>query len=248
MLSRLVFLLAVMPFGAVAAGCPGIGPADRLPSVAQDGPIFCNHAYAVQVSPETRDPIWSAEHLTRASVRAATALHGRDDFHPDDRLPMAARATLADYKRSGWSRGHMTPSGDMPDPKARAETYALSNIVPQSARLNSGAWDHIEHAVRQQALRDGEIYVVTGPAFREDRGTIGIDDVRVPSSVWKAAYDPAANAIGVIVCKNTTHPTCDQVDLAALYRVTGIDPFPGAPSSARTHRLSIAAWTKETTR
>jgi len=170
----------------------GLAPTVTAPAPVASGVIgLCNGAYAVGYAPTAHDPLWSAEHLTEEDLEAASGLARHNDFHSDARLG-AAGATLGDYRHSGYQRGHMTPSGDAADPAAQDATYALSNVVPQTAALNEGVWEGIESAVRGLARRDGEIYVVTGPIFRDrPPATIGPDGVWVPTGTWKAVYDPA---------------------------------------------------------
>lgn len=238
--ARCLLALPLTLLLAAAAPCPQFFPGGQEPTSETSGPILCNRVYAVQESLARREPIWSAEHLTRDGVARADDFHGRGDFHEDTRLPFRGRSTLGDYRHTGWTRGHMTPSGDAPDKASRSETFALSNIAPQSAALNSVAWEHLEKAVRDLAARDGEVFVVTGPAFREDEGVIGVHHIRVPSSIWKAVYDPARHAVAVIVCKNRQEaPSCNQVGMASLIRVTGVDPFPGVPEWDKETRLTV---------
>ena len=52
-------------------------------------------------------------------------------------------------------------------------------------------------AVRRLARRRVELFVVTGPAFAgQNVASVGPDGVLVPSSTWKAVYDPGAGAAG----------------------------------------------------
>ncbi len=99
--------------------------------------------------------MWSAEHLTAASLVSARETARRGRFHADRRLPYEDQAQLDDYRGSGYDRGHMTPSGDMPDPRAQQQSFSLANIVPQAAVLNRGVWAGIETAVRDLAVRQG---------------------------------------------------------------------------------------------
>ena len=157
---------------------------------------------------------------------------------PDRRLPYDDQAQLDDYRGSGYDRGHMTPSGDMPDPRAQQQSFSLANMVPQAAVLNRGVWAGIEAAVRDLTVRQGELYVVTGPAFQgEQIQSVGSHGVLVPSSTWKAVYDPQAGGAAVYVCKNTDSPTCNVVAVAALTSALGIDPFPAL--SARVKQTAI---------
>lgn len=251
MISRFLFLfgclLAVIGSPAARAqDCPGFGAGHQLPildraQLAQQTQILCSSGFAVLYSGLAREPLWAAEHLDAATIRAAMATPREGDFHPDTRLPPGSRAELADYVRSGFDRGHMAPSGDMPDRQMQAESFALSNIVPQRAELNRGRWAEIEVAVRRLALREGGLYVVTGPAFHARTiATIGPDRVMVPTSTWKAIYDPRRQQTGVYVCHNVLRsPRCSYVSVARLTRITGVDPFPALPAGMKQTCMTL---------
>ena len=175
-------LVLLTPTAAVAQqACPqffpgGQPPALVNPKLGQRTTLLCNDAYAALASGVTHGTIWSAEHPTAASLAQARDVRREGRFHADDRLPAADQAQLEDYRRSGFDRGHMTPSGDMPDERAQGQTFSLANMVPQTAQLNRGIWEGVESAVRHLAEREGELYVVTGPAFHSDRlASIGPD-------------------------------------------------------------------------
>ena len=157
---------------------------------------------------------------------------------------------MQDYRASGYSRGHLAPSADQPDEQAQHETFALSNIVPQAAVLNEGIWARIESTVRDMARDEGELYVVTGPAFHgKPIMTIGPGHVYVPSSTWKAVYSPRRGRVGVYVCKNVLrHPHCDSVTVATLVRNTGVDPFPALPDTVKQQFWHLPSPHKRRTR
>ncbi|CAI9119541.1 DNA/RNA non-specific endonuclease [Brytella acorum] len=236
----LAALLLALPLNAHAA-CPDHFPGGQEPKSTATATLLCSQTFAAGYSAANHDPLWSAEQLTEEEVVQAEKLQGRAPFHEDLRLPANERAQLLDYRRSGWSRGHLAPSGDAPTHEARTETFALSNIIPQAAKLNSGRWNQIEGNVRRLAEREGMVYVVTGPAFREPMGTIGPDHVRVPSSVWKAVYVPTLTSTAVVVCKNSAPYTCNAVGLASLLRVTGVDPFPGVQADEREDKARLGS-------
>ncbi len=238
-------LLVSMAALAQAPACPqffpgGQPPALVNPRLAQRTTLLCNDAYAALASGVTRGALWSAERPTTASLEAARSTPRQGQFHPDDRLPFADQAQLGDYRRSGYDRGHMTPSGDMPDEHAQQQTFSLANMVPQTAALNRGVWEGIESAVRDLAARQGELYVVTGPVFAgQELKSIGPDGVLVPSSTWKAVYDPRAGGAGAYVCTNTASPSCDVVSVSVLVRMTGVDPFPSLPSRVKDTAMTL---------
>src|SRR3954469_23883461 len=203
-----VSLLALGLFGSAAsalaqpAACPQFFPGGQAPALtnsrlAQRTTLLCNDAYAVLASGVTHGAIWSAERLTMASVTAARDTVRASVFYSDPRLPPADQAQLEDYRRSGYDRGHMTPSGDMPDWEAQQQSFSLANMVPQTSQLNRGIWERIETAVRDLAAREGELYVVTGPAFQgQQLQSIGPSAVLVPSATWKAVYSPEGGGAG----------------------------------------------------
>ena len=59
----------------------------------------------------------------------------------------------------------MTPNSDMSNPQAQEESFTLANIVPQDPCNNEVLWEGVESAIRAVALGEGEVFVVTGPAF-----------------------------------------------------------------------------------
>src|SRR5689334_6495975 len=126
-LMRALLLAApLLTTGATQASsttCPqqflgGEAPALTNPKLAAQTRELCYSGYAVLHSGLTRTPLWSAEHLTRERIESARETAWINTFHPDPNLPESERAELSDYARSGFDRGHMAPSGDMPDPQS----------------------------------------------------------------------------------------------------------------------------------
>ena len=95
---------------------------------------------------------------------------------------------LADYARSGYDRGHMSPSGDMATPNAQHQSFSLANMIPQHPCNNEVLWEGIESAVRDLASAEGEIYVVTGPIYEGTDIPFLNGRVGVPSRIYKAVY------------------------------------------------------------
>ncbi len=238
--------LALLASPAFAqSACPQFFPAGRPPALtnaklAQRTTLLCNDAYAVLASGVTHGALWSAERLTASSIDAARDTPRQGTFHPDDRLPPADQAQLDDYRRSGFDRGHMSPSGDMPDAGSMQQSFSLANMVPQAAVLNRGLWAGIESMMRTLATREGELYLVTGPAFQgRQLKSIGPNGVLVPSATWKAVYDPRVGGAAVYVCRNVQRPSCSTVSVANLVSVVGIDPFPGLPAAVKQTAMTL---------
>jgi endonuclease G len=217
----------------------GTEPALVNPRLAQQTELLCFHGFAVLHSGVTRTPLYAAEHLTRGRIEAAHGVRRVNQFHPEDRLPPEQRAEISDYARSGYDRGHMAPSGDMPDARSQAESFSLANMVPQAPRLNRGVWEGIESAVRDLAVQEGDIYVVTGPLFRGEELQALKGRVLVPSDTFKAVYDPERGGSAAYVCSNTNTPSCHVISVAALEQLSGIDAFPSLPAATKAVAMPL---------
>lgn len=111
----------------------------------------------------------------------------QDDFRPDPELPAGwYQVTTLDYNGSGYDRGHMVPSADrtrsIPD---NSSTFLMTNIVPQLAANNQGAWEDFESYLRTLVQAGQELYVISG--VYGNIGTIAGGRVVVPYSTWKVA-------------------------------------------------------------
>lgn len=186
---------------------------------------LCFSKFAALDSSVTKTPLWSAEHLTQDRIKAAKTLTRKNTFHPEPLLPVQDRASLADYLGNNYDRGHMSPDADMPDALSMHESFSLSNMVPQHPCNNEIIWKNIEISVREYVLSVGEVYVVTGPIFGDDK-TIGQNKVKVPTKIFKAVYDPNKNSAVVITTLNSNVVNYDTISLEQLKILTGIDVFP----------------------
>ncbi|MCP1203277.1 DNA/RNA non-specific endonuclease [Acetobacter oryzoeni] len=225
-------------------GCQDLFYKGQMPVLGGEfghGTVLCNTAYAAMDSSLSKGPIWSAEYIVEENLEVAARTKREGYFYPDARLPAGYRGELADWKHSGWDRGHLSPSGDFAGLTAQQESYALSNVVPQAPGLNRGAWEGIEAAVRGLANAEGELYVVTGVLFSHHRVSVGPDRVMIPSGMWKAVYDPIAEGAAVYVCANTNQPDCKIVSLEVLSRWAGIDVFPSLSVSIKQHIMPMPA-------
>jgi len=168
--------------------------ANRTPPVVAKRPKLrelCYEAFAVLHDGNTRTPLYVAQRLNRRIIEDADEKRA-DKFFSDARLPSNERAELDDYKRSGYSRGHMAPAGDMPTPTAMAQSFSLANMVPQNIQHNGGAWSRIEQDTRRYVLRaKGDVYVISGPVFSAASPSVGRNEVKVPTHLYKLVYDTA---------------------------------------------------------
>ncbi len=218
----------------ISEACPahfaaGRRPVLTNPKLAGNTVPLCFRGFAVLASGLSRTPLYAAEHLTAGRLAAAGSIDRVDAFHAETALSLDLRAELSDYAGSGYDRGHMAPSGDMPDGEAQRQSFSLANIVPQDPEDNRGLWSDIEHAVRVLARERRDLYVVTGPIFSGNRLASLKNRVLVPTRLFKAVYDPGRRTAAAYVAENAPGRAWRTVGLEALRAEAGLDPFPGAP-------------------
>ena len=199
------------------------------PLVGVSEQIIKKKSYIASYNKDTKIANWVAWHLTSEHTEGSI---GRGNmFHEDEEVP-SPKATVEDYKGSGWSRGHMCPAGDNKwDAEAMYQSFSLINVCPQNASLNSGLWNSLEIDCRNWAKRFHDIYIICGPVFfQQDHEVIGINEIYVPEAFFKVVLclNGKPKGFGVIV-KNTAgnkkkdiyYNSIDQVE-----RITGMDFFP----------------------
>ena len=232
----LVFGLATPSHAAEDfAACPQFFANAKPPVVAAKptNRALCYDAFAILHSGESKTPIFVAEKLNRAAMADADEKR-TNRFFADARLRAAERATLNDYKGSGFDRGHMAPAGDMPTAQAMAQSFSLANMVPQAPEHNRGVWAKaVEQATRNYARRaTGDVYVITGPVYEPNIAQspgIGPGQVRVPKYLFKLVYDQGQNRAWAHWHENAdTTRASKPISYAELVKRNGIDFLPGA--------------------
>ncbi len=212
------------------AQCPQFF-ADGKPPVIPARPKLrelCYEAFAVLHSGETKTPVYVAQRLNSRIIEDADEKRATK-FFADARLPRGERAELEDYKRSGYSRGHMAPAGDMPTPTAMAQSFSLANMVPQDIQHNGGAWAKIEQDTRRYIRRaKGDVFVITGPVFTQESPRIGDNGVRVPSHLFKLVYDQHDNRAWAHWQENREGERVSRpISYQELVKRTGVEFLPG---------------------
>ena len=245
MLRTLAFSLTVLVGSSVLANtaCPqhfaaGQRPVVTNPKLQARTQEICFRAFAVLHSGVSRTPLFAAEHLTRQNVKNAGKLSRKDSFHAEDALPESDRAELSDYARSGYDRGHMVPNANFATRKAQAESFSLANMVPQVHESNAGVWAGIESATRQLATAEGEIYVISGPAF-VGGNLKKIGNVLVPTHVWKVIYSPAQQKAGAYLITNDDTRDYAVLTVSKLEKMVGLSLLPGLPQQVRDAGMAL---------
>ena len=157
----------------------------------------------------------------------------QDDFRPDGGLPKGFyQATPGEYRRSGYDRGHMVPSGDRTDtPQDNSATFLMTNIFPQASDNNRGPWKDLEQYGRDLIYREGKALYVIGGVYGSKTK---VGKVTVPGRVWKVmvvlddVYDEISRSTEVIAVDmpnsdrieadwQTYRTTVDRIEIATGY-------------------------------
>jgi endonuclease G len=140
-------------------------------------------------------------------------------------------ATLADYKGSGYDRGHLAPAKAMSFSKeSMRNSFYLSNMSPQVPKFNQGIWRLLEAQVYQWSKESDSLYVVSGPVLDNPLGSIGENKVSIPRSYYKTIVrfeDGEVTGIGFLLenkkfdKKESYFNYTTSID--SIEQVTGID-------------------------
>lgn len=205
---------------------------DYLPTSTTS--IIITHSYySLSYSQTHKQAEWVAYVLKKVNLEKGI-IPRSDNFRPDPKISVNS-ASLQDYSGSGYDRGHLAPAGDMKfDTTAMSETFFLSNISPQLPSFNRGIWKHLEDLVRNWAIENEMLYVVTGGILKYALDTIGQGNIIVPKYYYKIILDytePEIKSIAFILPNEKgVYPLYEYVvTIDSIEAITGIDFFPGLP-------------------
>lgn len=219
-----------------------------LPEVAK---VIRRDEYILAYDGHNKTAFYVLEEITKGEMKAKE--YSREEaekgcsvsgcWQPDPEVPEYLTATNADYKGSGYHRGHLAPRSDFRYNLTKArDTFYYSNCAPQASWFNREIWRSLEIQVREWATKFGSLFVVTGPAFAATKDqvkypTIGTNKVGVPTHYYKAVLRKKGKEAFEICCffmpNIEKYPkTADfrdpkyTISLLDLEKATGIVFFP----------------------
>lgn len=221
----------------------------ELPALEPEDSCIVHLAYSLVYSEPHEQAKWVAYTLTaEETIKKAE----RSDRFMVDPKVITGTATNADYKNSGYDRGHLAPAADMSwDQRVMNESFYFSNMSPQTPSFNRGIWKKLEEQVRNWAIENDSLHIVTGPVLTDHLPTIGNNKVAVPAYFYKVVMvynDSIAKSIGFILpnegSSNDLQTFAVSVDSVENY--TGIDFFPALPDffeSTIEAQQCLSCWT-----
>lgn len=155
--------------------------------------ILENPGFRVGYSEARRQPVWVG--FRAESVRGKPPLGARPaGFSADARLahPVSSRAYASRKSGGLYTRGHLAPNyliGKLYGREGQAATFLMSNVSPQTRRLNELVWQRLEEAeIDIVAPAMGQVHVLTGPVFGDSPALLK-SGVPVPDAFFRIWLD-----------------------------------------------------------
>lgn len=249
-MQRILFFLLIF---SSHGGYSQNSPFNYLPKPDLLYQIIHYENYSIAYSEIHEQAYWVAYELTKNEVDS-DAFSRSDDFRADPNV-YAGSAALVDYRGSGYHRGHLAPAGDFGfSNTAMSESFYMTNMSPQQPGFNRGIWRNLESLVRDWAIENESLYIITGGILTDSLKTIGVNDVAVPNYYYKIILDytvPGIKAIAFLM-KNTRSSAPVQNFVVSIDNVeihTGIDFFPDLGDDLESQlesNISLSEWAWKT--
>lgn len=191
---------------------------------------------------------WVLEHLTADNIVGQPIDRTNIEFFEDKSIHPYFRSTNADYRGSGYDRGHLAAAGNhRSDQRLVSQTFILSNISPQVGKgFNRDIWNRLEKYCRWKARHSSNVWVCTGPLYlpkRELNGkmyvsyeVIGQNHVAVPTHFFKVlviesngSFDLEAYVLPNCVVDDKTPIESFRVPVDTIERSAGLLFFERIP-------------------
>ena len=190
---RLVGILILMSLTNLSIGadyrvvhCPQGCPI----SDAEDNRLIFRQTYALSYNTKNLAPAWVAYHMVAEGVGIATGLPRGIIVENVSESTLSAKE-FANLEKRGSVRVQLAPLVNFAGtPYWLSSNYATNSVLMPSALAN-GAWAGLEWASRNLVARQGELYVIAGPIFKQDidgnSSQLG-SDYSFPDSYFKVVH------------------------------------------------------------
>ena len=223
----------------------------EIPETKPKDKVIHHAGYSLLYNEAQEQASWVAYELT--NTETIKLYHRTNKFIVDPQVQTGS-ASQADYKGSGYDRGHLAPAADMGwSALSMKESFYYTNMSPQEPGFNRGIWKNLEEKVRDWALENKKIYIVTGPVLRNGLTKIGPDQVAVPEYFYKVILDysaPSIKGIAFLIPNRSSTKSLQSyaVSIDAVEKKTGINFFPNITDGRIESTVCIPCWSWETTK
>ena len=201
-------------------------------------------AYTLNNNSSTKFANWVAYKITKETPASGRPRNWKTD--PD--VPSGETLNPVDYNGASVAlkidRGHQANLASMGGVTDWQTLNYLTNITPQKADLNQGAWARLEDQERNlsKAPDVDAVYVATGPLYEKNIGSLpGTNKIHtIPSGYWKIIFTgstPANGLYAAFIMEQSTPRSasfCDfQVTVEEIEERSGLTLWSNLPQDVQ---------------
>jgi endonuclease G len=166
---------------------------------AQDTVRIKHSNYQTVFSRARKYPVLVEWWVTKNGITCTQPFKRSDNFSPDPLLKDDSNLGT-DYVGSGFDRGHIAPAADNQcvSKQAMDESFYFTNMAPQRAGLNRGAWKMLEEHTRDLAKKHDSVFVQSGCVGVETT----VKRLSIPTHCWKITTVKSTNEVTAYVFRN----------------------------------------------
>ena len=166
-----------------------------------------------------------------------------------DSVRVVRNVTGSTYKFHVLSKGgSIKNKARFEDLTAMSETFYMSNMSPMAASFNRGIWSRLEDWVREEALGNSGLYVVTGPILSSSCGSLK-ESITVPCAYYKIVFKEGTQPkmLGFVLSNAGASGSLQAfaVSVDEIEKQTGLDFFPqldNALEQSLESKVSLSGW------
>lgn len=201
-------------------------------------------AYTLNNNGTTKFANWVAYKITKTTPASGRPRNWKTD--PD--VPSTETLSPSDYNGASAAlkidRGHQANLASLGGTFDWQALNYLTNITPQKADLNQGAWARLEDQERNlsKAADVDAVYVTTGPLYERTIGSLpGTTKAHtIPSGYWKVIFigsTPATGLYAAFIMDQSTPRTANfcnyQATVMEVEMRSGLNLWSGLPSDVQ---------------
>jgi endonuclease G, mitochondrial len=226
------------------AGCPVV--ADSI--AIENSELIVRQLYVASINARSGLADWQAYRVLADSVGVASllprvwfedplVLGGATQIEVIDSTPQIEQEVPIDAEERSYQlgginlfsedQGRLVPMSSFAGTPYWSELNFLSNMAALPFELRAGSWSRLDQAINALADKIGEVYVVSGPIYRE-RGEKMSESAAKPSAYFKVISTPDSLSAFIFDSDVRQHVSfCDQVSTLDLIEdATGLTLFP----------------------
>jgi endonuclease G len=190
--------------------------------------------YTLSYNTHNKVADWAAYRVTSGSIGIASSLSRAamiDDFVEET----LSEADFINAEEHGLTRALLVPLVNFAGTPYWNEVNYLSNAVARSRNLSLGAWYGLEWSIRNLVNRESEVYILTGPIFRETPVAASLETQarhRVPDAFFKIVVSADNRATAFIFDQDLpvhVHHCDSRTTIDEIEKATGLEFFSENP-------------------